>query len=1047
MKNKVIILIMLIPIVLMVCVFSAANFTALQVPIAVSSVSLYHENLEVINLVENNTFQINAQVSPINASNKGLIYTYEAVNGKQTPSLNIDNKGLITASGYGTAKVIVTTKDGAYKKSFMLVVTSTKATELVANLSKTDDIVVGDEFSILTAVLPNEALDKLVTFSSSDSNKVRIDALTGEAKALSRGRVTLKATLQNGINGRIEKSFDVVVLPNDSSNPITFDGSQTLFDNIFGTSFSTPMVVDFTDLYSIGFELKTEDIVLDYNNQEANVDLQLTSNEDGVYVYNLNITNINVKEFNLKTSLNYENYSGEISTIKLNKIVDLNDLTVKVTNFKKHIKQNSPEHFTIDIAPKDFTGYTVNAYFKDSKIALAKTGNTYYYQGTTECVDTLIVEISYDGEVLEEKTINETVEVLNPPIELDFVIDPTDYGIEELPTFGNQILLEGKYKEKYTTFDFDDYIDPFTQKTTQINLDDITFESSDESIAKFNENGELEILSEGRVTIKAIERKSKLLGSPLTCEMEIRCVIGVEVGTYEDLVKATNVETDQDLLKATEIGKQIVLTNDIMLGKELVKVNNDGSKTQLYSDAECANILKNEVKQMSTSWEWNYYKYAKGYTEPPKINYIIKFTNNVYGNGYELNANNITNLVDGSGALYPFAVYRGPLTLVELPEAKVMAQDNICFVATDNVMLNNVELIGSNLGGASTADLSALDYVGTVLEVMGDNVKIVNSKIKNGRTCVRVYGKESGNFDKINVLIESCEISYGREFLIKMGTNKKLPGNFEDRAKYDLSKDTLPESVWQACSPLIENYRHLNDGTLTQQQYNAMVEEYKNDQNFQNLVNTNLTVKNSVLHTSGLFSIGLESSFAGPALDGAKYSDNYNFYNLGWREIAGTSYPTQLNLEGDVKIYDWKKLSNIDSSKLIEGSLMNFNLAEMLKNMYEDGDFTEIITTDGTNEYAHGGIVMYGGGKNYCLINNNMTDKNDYLNFTINLDTLKVSSSNPLEAQLMKLLKFASGREDFRFIMCGKNSNLNYYQQDLDLKSGEANKYIGKYVF
>ena len=102
MKSKVLTLILLIPLVLMVCVFSAANFTALQIPISVNSVAIYHENLEVINLAENNVFQINAQAMPINASNKGLIYSYESVNGKQLPNLEIDENGMVKASGVGS---------------------------------------------------------------------------------------------------------------------------------------------------------------------------------------------------------------------------------------------------------------------------------------------------------------------------------------------------------------------------------------------------------------------------------------------------------------------------------------------------------------------------------------------------------------------------------------------------------------------------------------------------------------------------------------------------------------------------------------------------------------------------------------------------------------------------------------------------------------------------------------------------------------------------------------------------------------------------------
>ena len=76
MKNKVISLIMVIPLVLMFCVFSASNIATLSVPIAVSSVSIFHEEQEVVNLAEGDEFQINAQVYPKNASNKGLIYSF-----------------------------------------------------------------------------------------------------------------------------------------------------------------------------------------------------------------------------------------------------------------------------------------------------------------------------------------------------------------------------------------------------------------------------------------------------------------------------------------------------------------------------------------------------------------------------------------------------------------------------------------------------------------------------------------------------------------------------------------------------------------------------------------------------------------------------------------------------------------------------------------------------------------------------------------------------------------------------------------------------------
>lgn len=1014
MKYKVLTLIMLIPLVLMVCVFSAANFTSLQVPISVSSVTLFHDKLEIINLAESDTFQINAQVMPINASNKGLIYTYESVGSNPTPVLEISEQGLVKASGFGTAKVIVTSKDGAFKKSFLLEVTSTVATELIANLSTDEEIFVGDEFEILASVMPNEAIDKNVKFTSSDTNIVQVNQLTGECRAISSGRVTLKATLANGLGGALEQIFNIIVLPN-SGNPITFNGKANLTENIFSENFSVVMEINFKDLHDIGFALEEKDIILDYDSSKIeNIELNLISSDNGIYKYNLTINSINDKDFSLKVNLDFENYASYKSEINLSKIVDLNDLEVKLSNFKEYIKLNERNEFQVEILPSDFTGYSVNAFFKNERIALVKTGDTYNYLGTSACSDELVVEISYEGEVISKTT--KSVQVLNPPITLAFEINPKDYGIEELPTIGDEIIENGQYVTKKTKFNF----------VPEVDFSNIELKSLDESIARFV-NDELEILKEGKVTIQATELQSKLLGSPLTCELTIRCVKGVEVGTYSDLVKAV------------EEGKQVVLTQDIMLGEQLVQVNPDGTKTLLKSKEECARILNSEVKQIKTTAEWDYYKNNPDYkyTTPPTVNYIMKFTNNVYGNGYYLNADNITNMVDATNSLYSFAVFRGPLNLVAIPEASVKAQDNICFIATDNVMLNNVELIGANLNGLETTDLSSLNYVGTVLEVMGDNVKIVNSRISNGRNCVRVYGKEYGKEDeKINVLIASSVISNAREFLVKMGTNKKLDGNFANSSGINLADGNLSSEVWEACSPKIENYRHLNDGTLSKEEYEALVEQYNNDQNFQDLIYTNLTIRDCVLHTSGLFSIGLESSFAGPALDGGRFN-SWNFADYGWIDIIGTSYPTMLNLEGDVRIYDWKKLSNIDTTILIDGDLFDLDLAEMIENVYSEGKFTDIITEVDGVKYAHGGIVMFGGGKNYTLVNTE--GAKDLGNYSVSLDSLNSS--------LTSMLKYASGREDFRVLMYGKNSSFNYYKQLTDMQSGEAYSNLGKYTF
>ena len=372
MRNKIIALIMVIPLVLMVCVFSLSNVASYQIDIPVSDVTLFNDRQEVINLAEGNTLQINAQVMPINAKNKGLTYSYDRVGDNPLPNLTISQTGLIEASGYGSAKITVTSKDGAYKKSFIINVTSTLATDVILNLSTTQNIFVGDTFSLLGSVIPSDALDKNLKYYSSDSTIVRVNQITGECRAISSGRVNLRAVLDNGINGKIEKLVEVLVYPSNSSNPITFNGKTKASENIFESDYVSLMEVNFTDLYAIGERLSVNDILLNYDTSlVASVMLEEQTNNNGIYKFLVKISGLTAEEFDLKASLNYANYSSYVSEISLQKIIDAGDIVLSLNGFKEHVKVNSTNSFSLNITPADFTGYNVNVYFEEDNITLA----------------------------------------------------------------------------------------------------------------------------------------------------------------------------------------------------------------------------------------------------------------------------------------------------------------------------------------------------------------------------------------------------------------------------------------------------------------------------------------------------------------------------------------------------------------------------------------------------------------------------------------------------------------------------------------------------
>lgn len=251
-----------------------------------------------------------------------------------------------------------------------------------------------------------------------------------------------------------------------------------------------------------------------------------------------------------------------------------------------------------------------------------------------------------------------------------------------------------------------------------------------------------------------------------------------------------------------------------------------------------------------------------------EVKYAMEFRSDVFGNGFTINAEYIAKAEDATGK--PL-IFTGSLPLVgywmnQNQLMKISAQDNISFlIRTDGVTLSNVTLAGcfdESLIDNGKIELNKLSNVGTVLEINAD-CKILNCRIKNGKTTVRAYGgnKDGDMFlvnsldgndiaekDRIEVEINGSIISVAREFLIKTGANRALRAN---RTNGD--EPNLVDRGGNAYDP---------------SKYNVSDEYFYNK-----YVMTDLTLKNSVLENSGLFAFGMESNFSGTVLNGDNIID------------------------------------------------------------------------------------------------------------------------------------------------------------------------------
>lgn len=161
-----------------------------QTDVPVTGVSL---NTSTLNLIEGGTDTLTATVEPNNATNRNVTWSSD------NPSVATVNNGVVSAVSEGTATITVTAQ-GDSTKSASCTVTVTAAAVPVTGvtLNKTStSLYVGDTETLTATVAPDNATNKAVTWTSSDSTVATVDQ-NGVVTALARGTAVITATAADG---------------------------------------------------------------------------------------------------------------------------------------------------------------------------------------------------------------------------------------------------------------------------------------------------------------------------------------------------------------------------------------------------------------------------------------------------------------------------------------------------------------------------------------------------------------------------------------------------------------------------------------------------------------------------------------------------------------------------------------------------------------------------------------------------------------------------------------------------------------------------------
>lgn len=998
MKKKIIALIMIIPIVFLIALFSVGKAAGVYADIPVTGIQITTQNEDGfidVDVAKYDPIAFLAQVQPVNARNQKYSFEISGVGGDEAPDGFEIIDGKLHIDNVGKVKITAISAEKGFKDSVIVSAYSTKVLRIYPKVNGdeiTSDVVSidGGENVFSAELYPENLSGETRIFEEiGDNHILKLNAVTGVAQALFSGETQVRITCPEGREG-LEKVLTVKVNVDTDSTGFAVNGKSS------GAK------------VTVKNKATTAKLFVESKNDALEIsDLTLP---EGVTASG--IERISENKFALTLSFDKE-FSDEENFGK----VGATDFSLEFTEYNLDVRTSYYDGEGDEIKQKNNTKVTYVAYSESDDdadvkfeiidgadvITLEQHGQFANITATKRGSAKIKITAEHDGKVIKE--IEKTIRVVPNVYSMEFADSAKEYGIENILTIGGR-KPNGRADTRtiFVRVVTEAGAETFTDEFMNVAFfadDDSLFSCKAQTATNADAiSAEIRAKGTGLTTLNAqLTDYNTYFGTNISAKIRLRAVKdGRNVGNYDELKTVT------------EAGHIVVLTNNVMLG---VKI--DG---KAMDEVE----LKKDVKKFTTTYDKTYLENLEKSGENGVVNkyvqYLIEFKNHVYGNGFEINADKFTQCKDATGVP---KIFKGPLNFVAISSASVKGQDNVSFlVRTDNVLINNVVLKGCSDDSLHEEDgrfnLSKLNYVGTTLEI-AKSAKLLNSRVSNGRTVVRIFAggstmgspvvedKSAFNVqdEKINVHIESCVLSNAREFILKIGSNRALKQTSNKQRE-------LLDASGKAYSPYDEKNK---------------TDKYFND----NYLINDVTLKNSVLDTSGLFSVGMETHFSGEFLYGGTITM--------WEGCAATSYASALRIVGDVKMLDWKNLSNVDSSTLIEvtgeaNPWLSMNVAEMMKEVAKvKKECRDIILNVGGTEYVHGGIAFYGGGYNYSYLD--LTEANDETKqfgvYDVNISVLENSKDENIQKQ-GKLLPMAAGAGDFRFYLYNNQSSRNLSWQE-----------------
>ena len=204
----IILLMLCLPLILMLSLFTATEVVSIAVDVPVNGIDVVIEELVELDLDKGESFEVDYVVSPTEAKNKEVSFIFAPLGDARLATFTVDGN-TITPTSYGSARVIVETVDGGYRDSFDVVVYS-KRVEAISSSAERDTLTVGETTKILTEYYPAVVRDEGLSYRVIEGEGIVSVTQSGLVRATGIGTAVIEVSSKDNPEAKSTVTFTVV---------------------------------------------------------------------------------------------------------------------------------------------------------------------------------------------------------------------------------------------------------------------------------------------------------------------------------------------------------------------------------------------------------------------------------------------------------------------------------------------------------------------------------------------------------------------------------------------------------------------------------------------------------------------------------------------------------------------------------------------------------------------------------------------------------------------------------------------------------------------